>query len=63
MPPIDVSVGRSPLSFVQDLRVAEAVHQLETTDLGVEEIASRVGYESGVTLRALLRKRTGLGVA
>ena len=55
-------LGRSPLSFIQDLRVADAVHQLETTDLSLDEIASRVGYESAVTLRALLRKRTGLGV-
>jgi transcriptional regulator GlxA family with amidase domain len=55
-------LGRSPLSFIQDLRVADAVHQLETTDRGIDEIAARVGYQSGVTLRTLLRKRTGLGV-
>lgn len=55
-------LGKSPLSFVQDLRIADAVHQLETTDAGIEDIASRVGYESGVSLRTLLRKRTGLGV-
>jgi transcriptional regulator GlxA family with amidase domain len=55
-------LGRSPLAFVQDLRVAEALHQLETSDRSVDEIATLVGYESGVTLRTLLRKRTGLGV-
>ena len=55
-------LGKSPLSFIQDLRVADAVHQLETTDRGIDEIASRVGYESGGTLRTLLRKRTGRGV-
>lgn len=55
-------LGESPLAFVQDLRVADAVHQLETTDRGVDEIATRVGYRSGTTLRMLLRKRTGRGV-
>lgn len=55
-------LGRSPLSFIQDLRIADAVHQLETTDRSIDDIASRVGYQSGVTLRTLLRKRTGLGV-
>lgn len=55
-------LGKSPLSFIQDLRVADAVHQLETTDRGIDDIATRVGYQSGTTLRTLLRKRTGLGI-
>jgi transcriptional regulator GlxA family with amidase domain len=56
------AVGRSPVAFVQDLRVEEARHQLETTDRGIDEIAQQVGYRDGVTLRTLLRKKTGLGV-
>lgn len=55
-------LGKSPLSFIQDLRVASALHQLETTERSIDEIASRVGYQSGATLRTLLRKRTGRGV-
>jgi transcriptional regulator GlxA family with amidase domain len=55
-------LGKSPLSFVQDLRVADALHQLETTERSIDEIAMRVGYQSGVSLRLLLRKRTGMGV-
>jgi transcriptional regulator GlxA family with amidase domain len=55
-------LGKSPLAFVQDLRVEEAVHQLETTERSVEEIAVAVGYVSGTTLRTLLRRKTGLGV-
>ncbi|HET7545416.1 MAG TPA: helix-turn-helix domain-containing protein [Polyangiaceae bacterium] len=53
---------KSPLRFVQDLRVADAVHRLETSDASLDEIAALVGYESGISLGNLLRKRTGLGV-
>ena len=56
------ALGKSPVAFVQDLRVEEAVHQLETTERSVEEIAVAVGYVSGTTLRTLLRRKTGLGV-
>ncbi len=55
-------LGKSPLSYVQDLRVEHAVHRLETTDQSIDEVASSVGYSDGVTLRTLLRKKTGRGV-
>ncbi len=56
------SLGKSPVAFVQDLRVDEATHRLETTEQSIDEIAAAVGYASGVTLRTLLRRKTGLGV-
>ena len=55
-------LGRTPLSYVQDLRVEAAVHRLRTTKESIDEIASAVGYGDGATLRALLRKKTGRGV-
>ena len=55
-------LGKSPLSYFQDLRIERAIHLLETSDLSVDEIASMVGYADGVTLRALLRRRLGRGV-
>ncbi|WP_434427430.1 GlxA family transcriptional regulator [Nannocystis pusilla] len=55
-------LGKSPLSFVQDLRVAHAVHRLQTTDESLDAIAAEVGYSEATTLRTLLRRRTGRGV-
>jgi transcriptional regulator GlxA family with amidase domain len=55
-------LGKSPLSYFQDLRIEHAVHLLKTSDQSVEQIAARVGYAEGVTLRALLRRRLGRGV-
>jgi transcriptional regulator GlxA family with amidase domain len=55
-------LGKSPLSYVQSLRVEHAVHLLKTTGASVEEVAARVGYRDGATLRSLLRHRLGLGV-
>jgi transcriptional regulator GlxA family with amidase domain len=55
-------LGRSPLGYVQDLRVERAVHRLRTSEASIEEIATEVGYRDGVTLRTLLRRKTGVGV-
>jgi transcriptional regulator GlxA family with amidase domain len=55
-------LGKSPLSYFQDLRVERAVHLLKTTAESVEEIAARVGYADGVTLRTLLRRHLGHGI-
>jgi transcriptional regulator GlxA family with amidase domain len=55
-------VGQSPLAFFQRLRVERAVHLLKTSRASVDEVAGRVGYEDGATLRALLRRHLGTGV-
>lgn len=55
-------LGKSPLSYFQSLRVERAVHLLKTGNASVEEIATRVGYADGATLRSLLRRQLNLGV-
>lgn len=55
-------LGKSPLAFFQDLRVEHAVHLLRTSRASVDQIAAKVGYAEGVTLRALLRKKLGRSV-
>lgn len=55
-------LGRTPIAYVRDLRIEQAIHRLETTTDSVERIAEAVGYGDGVTLRTLLRKRTGRGI-
>jgi transcriptional regulator GlxA family with amidase domain len=53
------TIGTSPIRFVQDLRIERARHLLRTTDMSVEAISRKVGYEHPHTLRVLLRQRTG----
>jgi transcriptional regulator GlxA family with amidase domain len=55
-------LGKSPLSYFQSLRVERAVHLLKTGNASVDEVATRVGYADGATLRALLRRRLNVGI-
>jgi transcriptional regulator GlxA family with amidase domain len=55
-------LGKTPLAYFQDLRVERAVHLLTTGSASVDEIAARVGYADGATLRTLLRRRLNAGV-
>jgi transcriptional regulator GlxA family with amidase domain len=55
-------LGKSPLSYFQDLRVERAQALLHGTSLGINAIAAEVGYVDGATLRTLLRERLGRGV-
>jgi len=55
-------LGKSPLSYFQDLRVERARSLLHGSGLDIEAIASEVGYVDGATLRTLLRQRLGRGV-
>jgi transcriptional regulator GlxA family with amidase domain len=55
-------LGKTPLSYFQDLRIERAVHLLRTGKQSVDQIAAQIGYADGVTLRTLLRRKLGRGV-
>jgi transcriptional regulator GlxA family with amidase domain len=55
-------LGKSPLGYVQSLRVERALHLLRTSNASIEQVATRVGYADGTTLRTLLRRRLNLGI-
>ena len=55
-------LGKSPLTFFQDLRIERAVHLLRTSHASVDQIGAKVGYADGVPLRALLRRKLGRSV-
>ncbi|WP_431260321.1 GlxA family transcriptional regulator [Roseateles chitinivorans] len=55
-------LGKTPLSYFQDLRVERAVHLLRTSTESIDQIAAQIGYADGVTLRTLLRRKLGRGV-
>jgi transcriptional regulator GlxA family with amidase domain len=57
--PLRSGLGKSPLSYFQDLRVARAQSLLHGSDLDLDAIAAEVGYVDGATLRTLLRERLG----
>ncbi|MES2424399.1 MAG: helix-turn-helix domain-containing protein, partial [Pseudomonadota bacterium] len=55
-------MGKTPLSYFQDLRVERATYLLQTSKASVDQVAAKVGYADGTTLRALLRRKLGRGV-
>ncbi len=50
--------GTSPLRWLHAQRVLEARRLLESTDLGVEEIALRCGFGTATALRQHFRRHT-----
>ncbi|MEY9876566.1 transcriptional regulator GlxA family with amidase domain [Streptacidiphilus sp. MAP12-33] len=52
-------LGVTPVRFAQQIRLEQAVHLLRTTDLPLDAVARRVGYENGTTVATLLRRRLG----
>ncbi|MFD5360497.1 GlxA family transcriptional regulator [Streptomyces tendae] len=56
----DEEVGMSPGRWLIQQRVSRARHLLETTDLAVDDIAGRVGFAGGTSLREHLHAAIGV---
>jgi transcriptional regulator GlxA family with amidase domain len=54
------ATGLAPIAYVQRLRIEDAKRRLERTDVSVDEISWRVGYEDAAFFRRLFRRTTGL---
>jgi transcriptional regulator GlxA family with amidase domain len=56
---VESALGTTPQHFARRLRVARAVHLLETTRQPVELIAARVGYADSAAFRRVFRQEMG----
>jgi transcriptional regulator GlxA family with amidase domain len=54
------ATGLAPIAYVQRLRVEDAKRRLERTDVPVEEVSWRVGYEDAAFFRRIFRRTTGM---
>ena len=54
------ATGMSPLEYVHSLRLEEAKHMLESTELSIETIANEVGDEDAVFFSRLFRRKVNL---
>ncbi len=52
--------GTSPLQWLLHQRVLRAQQLLETTDLGIDVVAGKVGFSSGIALRPHFRRMVGV---
>lgn len=54
------ATGYTPIDYVHALRVEEAKHMLETSELAVETVASEVGYADPAHFTRLFRRVSGI---
>ena len=54
------ATGLSPMEYVQTLRIEEAKHLLETTEMALDDVAEQVGYIEPASFRRLFRKMVGV---
>jgi transcriptional regulator GlxA family with amidase domain len=57
------TLGLSPVRFIQEVRLEQAVHLLRTTGQTPGAVAAAVGYAAAGTLRSLVRRRRNTTLA
>ena len=50
-------LGKTPLSYFQEIRIEYATYLLRTSKKSVDQIASEIGYANGKTLRRLISQK------
>jgi transcriptional regulator GlxA family with amidase domain len=55
-----VATGTTLIGHIQNLRIEEAKHHLETASVSFEQISAEVGYENLAFFRRLFKRSTGL---
>ena len=55
-----VATGTTLIGHIQNLRIEEAKHLLETTSASFEQVSAEVGYENIAFFRKLFKRATGL---
>jgi transcriptional regulator GlxA family with amidase domain len=54
------SIGETPITFLQNARVERSKRLLEATEISIDGIANRVGYEDTSSFRRLFARTVGL---
>jgi len=54
------ALGVSPKAWINQQRINRAKQLLEVEDLSIEQLASKVGYDNGITLRINFNKYVGV---
>ena len=57
------ATGQAPVDYIQTLRVEEAKHLLETTELPIDTVSAEVGYAEPSSFRSAFRKRVGISAS
>ena len=52
--------GQTPLAYIQKQRIEAGKELLENSDLPLDEIVSRIGYQDSSSFRRLFKRETGL---
>lgn len=56
---IQAATGVSPVKFIQRRKLMHAVHLIETTQMSIDSVAEKVGYQDGTALRKLVKREFG----
>lgn len=54
------ATGYTPIEYVQTLRIEEAKHLLETSNMPGDDVALEIGYDDPATFRRLFKRKTGI---